>query len=45
MDSPEDLMFTLAKEADGWKIDDVNSKGGADPYSLKAILEAPLESD
>jgi hypothetical protein len=38
----EDMVFTLVKEADGWKIDDVNSKGGADPYDLKDIMSAPL---
>ena len=38
----EDMVFTLVKEADGWKIDDVNSKGGADPYDLKDIMKAPL---
>jgi hypothetical protein len=36
------MVFALVKEADGWKIDDVNSKGGADPYSLKDIMSAPL---
>ena len=41
-DMEEDMVFTLVKEADGWKIDDVNSKGGADPYDLKDILLAPL---
>ena len=44
-DMEEDMVFTLVKEADGWKIDDVNSKGGADPYGLKEILTAPLESE
>jgi len=38
----EDMVFSLVKEADGWKIDDVNSKGGADPYDLKDIMTAPL---
>ena len=41
-DMEEDMVFTLVKEADGWKIDDVNSKGGADPYDLKDIMSAPL---
>ena len=41
-DMEEDMVFTLVKEADGWKIDDVSSKGGADPYDLKDILLAPL---
>src|SRR5438477_5581059 len=43
-DMEEDMVFTLVKEADGWKIDDVNSKGGADPYGLREILTAPLET-
>lgn len=38
----EDMVFTLVKEADGWKVDDVSSKGGADPYDLKDIMTAPL---
>jgi len=42
MDSAEDLTFTLVKEADGWKIDDVVSHNKDYPYSLKAIMEGPL---
>jgi Protein of unknown function (DUF3828) len=41
-DNPEDMTFTLLKEADGWKIDDVASSGTEYPYSLKAIMEAPM---
>jgi Protein of unknown function (DUF3828) len=44
MDSAEDLIFTLVKEADGWKVDDVVSHNKDYPYSLKAIMEAPLET-
>ena len=40
----EDLMFTLVKEADGWKVDDVVSSNKDFPYSLKAIMEAPLDA-
>jgi hypothetical protein len=45
MDSPEDLMFTLVKEADGWKIDNVVSSSNEYPYDLKAIMTAPLDTD
>jgi hypothetical protein len=38
----EDLMFTLVKEADGWKVDNVVSSDKDYPYDLKAIMEAPL---
>jgi len=41
-DLAEDMTFTLVKEADGWKIDDVVSANKDFPYSLKAIMEAPL---
>lgn len=41
-DLAEDLTFTLVKEADGWKVDDVSSANKDFPYSLKAIMEAPL---
>lgn len=44
-DYAEDLTFTLVKEDGGWKIDDVVSKDKDFPYSLKAIMEAPLETD
>jgi hypothetical protein len=43
-DTAEDLNFTLVKEADGWKVDDVVSHNKDFPYSLKAIMEAPLET-
>lgn len=45
MDSPEDLTFTLVKEADGWKVDDVVSHNKDYPYSLKAIMEGPLTTE
>ena len=38
----EKLQFSLVKEADGWKVDDVVSSNADFPYSLKALLEAPL---
>ena len=41
-DLAEDLTFTLVKEAGGWKVDDVSSANKDFPYSLKAIMEAPL---
>ena len=43
-DSAEDLTFTLVKEADGWKIDDVSSSNKDYPYDLKAIMTAPLDT-
>lgn len=42
-DHPETLSFALVREADGWKVDDVISADTDFPYSLKAILEAPLD--
>jgi len=42
LDSAEDLRYTLVQEADGWKIDDVSSDNKDFPYSLKAIMSAPL---
>jgi len=42
MDMEEDMVFALVKEGGGWRIDDVNSKGGADPYDLLDIMKAPL---
>src|SRR5262249_32578842 len=41
-DMEEDMVFALVKEGNAWKIDDVNSKGGADPYDLHDIMTAPL---
>jgi len=41
-DIAEDMTFTLVKEKDGWKIDDVVSHNKDNPYSLKAIMEGPL---
>ncbi|HVY52740.1 MAG TPA: DUF3828 domain-containing protein [Devosia sp.] len=43
-DLGEDLTFTLVREADGWKIDDVTSANKDFPYSLKAIMEGPLDT-
>lgn len=42
IDTAEDLHYTLVQEADGWKIDDVSSDNKDFPYSLKAIMSAPL---
>jgi hypothetical protein len=39
---PREMVITAVKEADGWKIDDVQRIDGDYPYSLRAILEAPL---
>ena len=44
-DMEEDMVFALVKEDGGWKIDDVNSKGGADPYDLKDIMSGPLVTE
>lgn len=33
----------VVKEADGWKIDDIENFDPEYPYRLRAILEAPLE--
>ena len=40
--APEDLTFTLVKQSDGWKVDDVVNHNKDFPYSLKAIMEGPL---
>jgi hypothetical protein len=32
----------MVQEPDGWKIDDVSSANKDFPYSLKAIMSAPL---
>lgn len=40
-DLAEDLIFSLVKEADGWRVDDVSSSNKDYPYALRAILEAP----
>lgn len=42
-DLAEDLTFALVKEPDGWKVDDVTSHNKDFPYSLKAIMEDPLQ--
>lgn len=41
----EDLMFHLVRETDGWKVDDVVSSNKDFPYSLKAIMSAPLPGE
>jgi hypothetical protein len=41
-EQPEDIVFTLVKEPDGWKVDDVESRG-AYPYRLTDLLTAPLD--
>lgn len=41
-DLPQHMTFSLVKEADGWKVDDVQSHDANYPYSLRALLEAPL---
>jgi len=41
----EDMTYALVKEADGWKVDDVVSHSKDYPYSLKAILTAPMPSE
>ena len=42
-DRPQAMTFTLVKEADGWKIDDMVSADKDFPYSLKAIMEGPID--
>lgn len=42
-DDAETLTYTLVDEGDGWVIDDVRSTGAGEKYSLRALLEAPLE--
>lgn len=44
-DQAEDMTYALVKESDGWKIDDVVSNSKENPYSLKAILTAPMPSE
>jgi hypothetical protein len=44
-DQAEDMMFSLVKEPDGWKIDDVVSSNPDFPYSLKAIMSEPMPTD
>jgi hypothetical protein len=43
-DAPETNVFTLIRETDGWKIDDVANldDDGAVNYSLRAILSQPF---
>lgn len=41
-DLKQHMTFTLVKEADGWKVDDVESHDPNYPYSLRALLTEPL---
>ena len=43
-DTAEDLTFTMVKEPDGWKVDDVSSSNKDFPYDLKDIMTAPLDT-
>ncbi len=41
-DLPQHMTFSMVREADGWKVDDVESHDTNYPYSLRALLQAPL---
>ena len=41
-DLEQHMTFTMVNEADGWKIDDVESHDANYPYSLRALLTEPL---
>lgn len=41
-DAPQEMSFSLVREADGWKVDNVVSHTGEYPYDLKGLLSAPL---
>ena len=41
--TPDSVTFELVKEPDGWKVDDVVNKNPDFAYSLKEIMEAPLD--
>ena len=41
-DLEQHMTFTMVKEADGWKVDDVESHDPNYPYSLRDLLTAPL---
>lgn len=43
-DQPLDVVFYLVREDGRWKIDDMENSGTEYPYRLRAILEAPLET-
>ena len=45
MGLPEDLTFSLVKESDGWKVDDVVSHAKDSEYSLKTIMSAPMPTE
>jgi hypothetical protein len=40
-DLPQHMTFSMVKEADGWKVDDVESHDPDYPYSLRELLTAP----
>ncbi len=37
---PQEIRFTLVRRAEGWKIDDVESLAGEDPWRLSELLAA-----
>jgi hypothetical protein len=37
------LDYSLVRESDGWKVDDIERKGGDYPWKLTAILAEPAE--
>ena len=41
-DLPQHMTYSLIKEVDGWKVDDVESHDPDYPYSLRDLLTAPL---
>lgn len=41
--TPDSVTFKLVKEPDGWKVDDVVNTNPDFAYSLKAIMQAPLD--
>jgi hypothetical protein len=43
MGQENSMWVSVVKEADGWKIDDVEHFGPENPYRLSTILEAPIE--
>lgn len=42
-DTENNSWLYLVKEADGWKIDDMENFAPEFPYRLRTILEAPIE--
>ena len=41
-DLPQHMTYSLVKETDGWKVDDIESHDPDYPYSLRELLMAPL---